>query len=134
MDTFYVSRNRLPNPKGLAWTLMQFLSILEADASIVDYRDFFYKRQCVINAEEFTNHELLSNCGPKLSEAFADLEAVSFGERLQTSKPFCFHPLWLEYARHAMGREMRLCAVEQVLLISHQTIEGAMRDEARERA
>ncbi|KAH9213874.1 hypothetical protein DL95DRAFT_409822 [Leptodontidium sp. 2 PMI_412] len=35
MDTFYVSRNRLPNPKGLAWTLMQFLSILEADASIV---------------------------------------------------------------------------------------------------
>ncbi|KAH6722704.1 hypothetical protein BKA61DRAFT_667428 [Leptodontidium sp. MPI-SDFR-AT-0119] len=35
MDTFYVSRNRLPNPKGLAWTLMQFLSILEANASIV---------------------------------------------------------------------------------------------------
>ncbi|KAG4443357.1 hypothetical protein IFR05_001146 [Cadophora sp. M221] len=134
METFYVSRNRLPDPHGLAWTLIQFLSILETDASIVDYRDFFYKRQCVIDAEEFTNHELLSNCGPKLSEAFADLEAVSFGERLQISKPFRFHPLWLECARHAMGREMRLCAVEQVLLICHRTIEGAMGDEAREKA
>ncbi|KAH7305095.1 hypothetical protein BKA65DRAFT_521106 [Rhexocercosporidium sp. MPI-PUGE-AT-0058] len=134
MDTFYVSRNRLPNPDSLAWTLMQFLSILETDTALVDYRDFFYKRQCVVDALEFPNHELLSNCGPKLSEAFADLEAVSFGERLHTSKPFRFHPLWLECARHAMGQEMRLRAVRQVLLISHRTIDGAMREEVRERA
>ncbi|PVH81785.1 hypothetical protein DL98DRAFT_623001, partial [Cadophora sp. DSE1049] len=134
MDTFYVSRNRLPNADGLAWTLLQYLSILETDASIVDYRDFFYKRQCVISPEEFPNHELLSNCGPKLSEAFADLEAVSFGERLQTSKPFRFHPLWLECARHAMGPVMRFQAVRQVLLISHRTIEGAIEDDARDQA
>lgn len=42
---------------GLAWTIMQFLSILETDALNVDYRDLFYKRRCIIkNNCHITNY------------------------------------------------------------------------------
>jgi hypothetical protein len=124
MDTFYTSKNRLHQPDGHAWTLMQFLSILETDDTIVDYRNFFYNHQCQIEPADFPDYEVLANRGTGLSEVFAELESVSFGERLRTSKPFRFHSLWLECTRQAMGAEGRLRVIRQVLLICHRTIEA----------
>ena len=125
MDTFYVSKNRLREPNGHAWTLMQYLSILETDVSMVDYRSFFYNHRCQIEPAEFPDHELLASSGTNLLEAFAELEAVSLGERSSTSKPLRFHPLWLECTRQAMRAEDRLRAIRQVLQICHRTIEAA---------
>jgi len=123
MDIFYVSKNRLRDRDGHAWTLMQFTSLLEIDDAITDYRSFFYTHKCQVDPADFPDYEILALRGIILSEVFAELEAVSFGERVGRSKPFRFHPLWLECTRQAMGAVGRLRHIRQVLLICHRTIE-----------
>jgi hypothetical protein len=87
-----------------------------------DFRDFFFEHSCPIPPKEFPDHEILASGSFQLNELFSELEKVSFGERVQTSKPFQFHPLWLECTRHSMGHNGRVRYARQVLLICHHTI------------
>jgi hypothetical protein len=123
METFEVSQARLSKPDAQARALMNFLSLIDTrEEEDCDFRDFFFEHSCPVTAKDFPDHELLSAESFELQELFSELEKVSFGERLQTSKPFQFHPLWLECTRHIMGSEGRIRYARQVLLICYHTI------------
>jgi hypothetical protein len=62
---------------------------------------------------EYPDHTLLSASKYKLSKLLLEIQSVSFGERLNTSRPFQFHPLWLECTRHAMHGRVQI--ISQVL-------------------
>ena len=119
MENFRVSQRRLSDPKGRAWTLMQFLSMLETDDSIVDldYRDFFFGaiRSIEMDPIVFPDHDVLGAETFEILQLLSEIESVSFGERLKTSKPFRLHPLWLECTRHAMQSKGRFRIITQVL-------------------
>ena len=123
METFHVSKSRLPEPDGAAWKLMQFHSMLETegDASF-DPREFFFNHSCPITSEEFLDSDILGAEDFYLRRLFSELESVSFGERLEVSSPFKFHPLWLECTRHAMGPSGRLRYARQVFLVCYYSI------------
>jgi hypothetical protein len=87
-----------------------------------DFRDFFFEHSCSVPPKDFPDHEILAAESFQLQGIFSELEKVSFGERLQTSKPFQLHPLWLECTRHSMGPEGRIRYARQVLLICYHTI------------
>ena len=133
MDSFSISRTRLPKPRDRAWTLMQLLSILETNDSIVDFREFFFSSSSRMDPEEFPDHDILGASRYDLLELFAQIEAVSFGERLRTSRPFQFHPLWLECTRHAMGLAGRLRYIRQVLLFCYRSIIADINDDTLEK-
>ncbi|OBT68576.1 hypothetical protein VE03_01776 [Pseudogymnoascus sp. 23342-1-I1] len=123
METFEVSQIRLSKPDTQARALMNFLSLIETEwEGDEDFRDFFFEHLCPVLPENFLDHQLLGAESFHLQELFSELEKVSFGERLQTSRPFQFHPLWLECTRHTMGPEGRIRYARQVLLISYHTI------------
>jgi hypothetical protein len=123
METFYVSKSRLPEPDGAAWKLMQFHSMLETEGSAsFDPRKFFFNHSCQITPEEFPDSDILGAENFYLRRLFSDLETVSFGERIEVSNPFSFHPLWLECTRHAMGSSGRLRYARQVLLVCYHSI------------
>lgn len=73
-------------------------------------------------AEDFPDYKVLFSGSFLLQELFSELEKVSFGERLNASKPFQFHPLWLECTRHYMGPEGRIRYARQVLLVCYYKI------------
>ena len=87
-----------------------------------DFREFFFEHSCPVPTEEFPDHELLASGILHLNELFSELEKVSFGERVQSLKPFQFHSLWLECTRHSMGSEGRIRYARQVLLICYHAI------------
>lgn len=123
METFEVSRTRLSKPDTQALALMNFLSLIETKGKEdFDFRDFFFEHSCPIPSENFPDHQILGAENFRLQELFSELEKVSFGERLQTSKPFQFHPLWLECTRHTMGPEGLIRYARQILLVSYHTI------------
>ncbi|KAE9380791.1 hypothetical protein N431DRAFT_459708 [Stipitochalara longipes BDJ] len=123
METFKVSQERLPKPNIQALAMTNFLSMIETEGEgDFDFRDFFFEHSCPVPQEEFPDHELLASGSFQLNELFSELEKVSFGERVQTSKPFQFHPLWLECTRHSMGHNDRVRYARQVLLICYHTI------------
>jgi hypothetical protein len=123
IETFEISQIRLSKPDIQARALMNFLSLIETEGGEdFDFRDFFFENSCPISLQEFPDYQLLSAESFELQELFNELEKVSFGERLQTSKPFQFHPLWLECNRHTMGPEGRIRYGRQVLLICYHKI------------
>ena len=142
METFKVSQERLPKPNGQALVMTNFLSksfttwrafSREFDADCpglietegegdFDFREFFFEHSCPVPPKEFPDHELLASGSLHLNELFSELEKVSFGERVQSSKPFQFHPLWLECTRHSMGQKGRIRYARQILLICYHTI------------
>lgn len=123
METFEVSRTRLTKPDCQARALMNFISMIETEGKEeLDFRDFFFERAIPFSPEDFPDHELLSGEDYELQVLFSELEKVSFGERLQISDPFNFHPLWLECNRQSMGNEGRIRYARQVLLICYRTI------------
>jgi len=120
MGTFEVSQIRLSKPDAQARALINFLSLIETEGEDdFDFRDFFFEHSCPISTEKFPDHAILGAESFQLQELFSELEQVSFGERLQTSKPFQFHPLWLECTRHSMGPKGLIRYARQVLLICH---------------
>jgi hypothetical protein len=130
MDTFLVSQNRLANPKGLAWALMKYLSMLETSDESVDYRNFFFTNTFEMDPNIYPDHALLSASKHDLSQLLLEIQSVSFGERLHPSKPFQFHPLWLECTRHAMHSAGRVQIISQVLNRSLRVLkESVARDE-----
>jgi hypothetical protein len=123
METFEVSRSRLSKPDTEARALMNFLSLMETEGQEdLDFRDFFFEHSCPVPPEDFPDHQLLGAESFQLQDLFSELEKVSFGERLQTSKTFQFHPLWLECTRHSMRPEGRIRYARQVLLICYHMI------------
>ena len=123
METFEVSQIRLSKPDAQARALMNFLSLIETEGEEdFDFRDFFFEHSCPVPPKDFPDHQLLGAESFQLQHLFSELEKVSFGERLPTSKPFQFHPLWLECTRHSMGPEGRVRYARQVLLICYHTI------------
>lgn len=124
METFKVSQTRLSKPDAQARALMNFLSVIETegDAEDFDFRDFFFDHSSPVKPNDFPDHLILGAEGFQLQDLFSELEKVSFGERLETSRPFQFHPLWLECTRHSMGPEGRIRYARQVLLICYHTI------------
>ncbi|TVY82809.1 Protein SERAC1 [Lachnellula suecica] len=107
METFRVSRKRLFNPRGGAWTLLQFLSILDTNHPNGDYWNFFLWLCSKVDEGELSDHAVLGARKTALLELMSQLETVSFGERVRTSEPFQFHTLWLECCRHAMEDKNR---------------------------
>lgn len=81
-----------------------------------------FEHSCPLPPDDFPDHETLSAGDFRLQELFSDLEKVSFGERLKPSKPFQFHPLWLECTRHSIGPERRVRYARQVLMIGYHMI------------
>ncbi|KAI9867547.1 MAG: hypothetical protein M1813_008346 [Trichoglossum hirsutum] len=75
-----------------------------------------------MDPEEFPDYDILGASGHDLSVLLGQVEAISFGERLRTSEPFQFHPLWLECTRHAMGSAGRLRYTRQALLFCYYSI------------
>ncbi|KAH8796956.1 hypothetical protein F5882DRAFT_476629 [Hyaloscypha sp. PMI_1271] len=123
METFKVSQERLPKPNGQALAMTNFLSLIETEGEgDFDFREFFFEHSCPVPPKEFPDHELLASGSLHLNELFSELEKVSFGERVQSSKPFQFHPLWLECTRHSMGQKGRIRYARQILLICYHTI------------
>ena len=122
METFSISKNRLQDPNGTAWKLMQFVAVLETDENIIDFRKFFYNRSCQVNVARFPDDDILVAQNTEISEALAEFETVSFGERVRMVKPMQFHPLWLECTLHAMGVEGRIRHIRQVLMICHLSV------------
>ena len=123
METFEVSQSRLSKPDAQARALMNFLSLIETEGEEdFDFRDFFFEHSCPVPPKDFPDHPILGAESFQLQDLFSELEKVSFGERLQTSRPFQFHPLWLECTRHSMGPKGRIRYARQVLLICYHTI------------
>jgi hypothetical protein len=120
METFEVSQIRLSKPDAQARALMHFLSLIETEGEDdFDFRDFFFEHSCPIPTKDFPDHAILGAESFQLQDLFSELEKVSFGERLQTSRPFQFHPLWLECTRHSMGLKGLIRYARQVLLICY---------------
>lgn len=135
METFHVSRRRLPDPEGQAWRLMQFHCMLDTSESGTN----FFDHTCLIMSAEFPDHDILSTESVQVrNRLFNQIESVSFGERIHLSKPLMFHPLWLECTRHMMGPEGRLRYARQVLQVSYHSYFSQINqygsDEARTRA
>jgi hypothetical protein len=128
METFLISRNRLRNKNGNGWKLMQYVAVLETDESIVDFRKFFYNKSKKIDLVRFPDGDILEAKSTDISEAFAEFETVSFGERVRMTKPMQFHPLWLECTLHAMGVEGRKQHLRQVLTVCYLMTQGAPED------
>ncbi|CZR63155.1 uncharacterized protein PAC_13052 [Phialocephala subalpina] len=121
MENFQVSRNRLSDPGGDGWKLLQLISMLATDCTLgFDYRNFFTHR-CPMDPVKFQDHKLLGIKGSQLGLLFNELESVSFGERQNTSQPLQFHPLWLECARHVMEESGRQRHAHQILRICYHT-------------
>lgn len=126
METFQVSQSRLSKPDYEARTLMYFISLIETEGGDddFDFRDFFFEHTCPVPADDFPDQSILGAESFQLQDLFGELEKVSFGERLQTSKPFQFHPLWLECTRHSISHEERIRYARQILLICYHMISG----------
>lgn len=58
MDVFQISRNRLREPNGKAWRVMNFIATLETDNNIVDFRKFFYNRTSAVDQTDFQDYTL----------------------------------------------------------------------------
>ncbi|KAF7902359.1 hypothetical protein EAF00_002262 [Botryotinia globosa] len=58
METFIVSKERLSHPQDPAWSLMEVLSLLETDESIVDFKKFFAFSN-IENTEAFPDFDIL---------------------------------------------------------------------------
>jgi hypothetical protein len=130
LETFLVSQSRLAEPKGRAWTLMTFISMLETEEDVVDYRDFFFSNNFQLDHDEYPDHALLGASKYEILERLSEIQSVSFGERYNPSKPFQFHPLWLECARHVMHSTGRLRVIAQVLNRSVRVLaEAASREQ-----
>ncbi|KAG4439731.1 hypothetical protein IFR05_004809 [Cadophora sp. M221] len=124
MDAFLTSRQRLQDPDGMAWKLMQFSVFLETSDPTLDFRQFFYQisRSCSIQQSNFPDYDVLTASKVMISEGFADIEAVSFGEPAAGSIPAKFHPIWLECTLQFMGESNRIRYMRQVLMICHLTV------------
>lgn len=134
LETFLVSQSRLAEPKGRAWTLMTFISMLETEEETADYRDFFFTNSFQFDQNEYPDHALLGASKYEILELLSEIQSVSFGERWNPSRPFQFHPLWLECARHAMHSAGRVRVISQVLSRSvHVLAEAASRDQSAAR-
>jgi hypothetical protein len=128
METFTVSRNRLRGKDGKGWKLMQYVAVLETDENVVDFRKFFYNKSKKIDPVLFPDGDIQTAKSIKISEAFAEFEAVSFGERVRMSKPIQFHPLWLECTLHEMGVNGRKDHLRKVLTVCYLTTIAASED------
>jgi hypothetical protein len=102
---------------------MNCLSLIETESQEdLDFRDFFFEHSCPVPPKDFPDHQLLGAESFQLQDLFSELQKVSFGERLETSKPFQFHSLWLECTRHSMKHEGSIRYARQVLLICYHMI------------
>ncbi|KAK0128366.1 hypothetical protein ONS95_000338 [Cadophora gregata] len=121
MDTFLTSKQRLRDPYGISWKIMQFSAFLETSDPSLDFRRFFYaiSRECILQTSEFPDHDVLTANTVLISEGFAEIEAVSFGEPAMGSIPARFHPIWLECTLQCMGEANRIRYMRQVLMICH---------------
>ena len=134
LETFLVSQSRLVEPKGRAWTLMTFISMLETREEKADYRDFFFTNLFQLDQNEYPDHALLGASKHELLELLSEIQSVSLGERWNPSKPFEFHPIWLECTRHAMHSAGRLRVISQVLSRAvHVLAEAASRNQSTTR-
>ncbi|PVH79971.1 hypothetical protein DL98DRAFT_572105 [Cadophora sp. DSE1049] len=78
MDAFLTSRQRLRDPDGISWNIMQFSAFLETGDPSLDFRRFFYaiSRDCMLQPSDFPDHDVLIASKVSISEAFADIEVV----------------------------------------------------------
>ncbi|KAH9211394.1 P-loop containing nucleoside triphosphate hydrolase protein [Leptodontidium sp. 2 PMI_412] len=129
MDAFLTSRQRLQDPDGIAWKLMQFSAFLETGDPTLDFRQFFYQisRSCRLQPSSFPDYDVLTASKVMISEGFADIEAVSFGEPAVGSIPAKFHPIWLDCTLQCMGESNRIRYMRQVLMICHLTVSNPER-------
>ncbi|KAF7961167.1 hypothetical protein EAE96_000834 [Botrytis aclada] len=118
METFIVSKKRLSQPQGPAWSLMEVLSLLETNESIVDFKKFFAFAN-IENTEEFPDFDILSLQKEGIIPLLHQIEEVSFMERTRRSKPLRIHPLWAECTRQLMGINRMLSLMRQILTICY---------------
>ncbi|KAK6613001.1 hypothetical protein H4I95_01345 [Botrytis cinerea] len=118
METFIVSKERLSHPQGPAWSLMEVLSLLETDESIVDFKKFFAFSN-IENKEEFPDFDILGLRKESIMPLLHQIEEVSFMERARRSKPLRIHPLWAECTRQLMGINRMLSLMRQILTICY---------------
>ncbi|KAF7888617.1 uncharacterized protein EAF02_003158 [Botrytis sinoallii] len=118
METFIVSKERLSHPQGPAWSLLEVLSLLETDESIVDFKKFFAFSN-IENTEEFPDFDILGLRKEGIIPLLHQIEEVSFMERTRRSKPLRIHPLWAECVRQLMGITRMLSLMRQILTICY---------------
>ncbi|KAF7953923.1 uncharacterized protein EAE97_001321 [Botrytis byssoidea] len=118
METFMVSKERLSHPQGPAWSLMEVLSLLETDKSIVDFKKFFALSN-IENTEAFPDFDILGLRKEGIMPLLHQIEEVSFMERTRRSKPLRIHPLWAECTRQLMGINRMLSLIRQILTICY---------------
>ncbi|TGO71041.1 hypothetical protein BELL_0627g00030 [Botrytis elliptica] len=118
METFIVSKERLSHPQGPAWSLLEVLSLLETDESIVDFKKFFAFSN-IENTEEFPDFDILGLRKEGIMPLLHQIEEVSFMERPRRSKPLRIHPLWAECVRQLMGINRMLSLMRQILTICY---------------
>lgn len=95
--------------------LMDFLSMIETGDPEVDYQDSFFSNTSDVDPTAYIDHELLQTGKYEMLGLFGEIQSASFVERVQTSRPFHFSPLWLECSRHIMETEGRVRVITQVL-------------------
>ncbi|KAF5868986.1 putative eukaryotic translation initiation factor 3 protein [Botrytis fragariae] len=129
MDTLIVSKKRLSHPQGPAWSLMEVLSLLETDESIVDFKKFFAFSN-IKNTEEFPDFDILGLRKGGVMPLLRQIEEVSFMERTRRSKPLRIQPLWAECTRQLMGKNRMLSLMKQIVTICYYSTiavsEGSM--------
>ncbi|TGO12691.1 hypothetical protein BTUL_0084g00500 [Botrytis tulipae] len=118
METFIVSKERLSHPQGPAWSLMEVLSLLETDESIVDFKKFFACSN-IENTEAFPDFDILGLRKEGITSLLHQIEKVSLMERTRRSKPLRIHPLWAECTRQLMGINRMLSLMRQILTICY---------------
>jgi len=133
METFYISKDRLTDPDGAAWRLMEICSMLHSPLDGIkprfDARHFLFKHPNTLKAAELKDEGILSGEDIPLGRLFSELERVSFGMRDKDSAGFSFHPLWAECARHQIGPESMLRYAREILLTCYNAMKVANEQE-----
>lgn len=127
IETFLVSRERLSSPQSLAWSLMEVLSLLETDESLVDFRNFF-ELSDIPNGEELPDMDILGLRREGIMPLLHQIEEVSFMERMKRAKPLRVHPLWAECTRQLMGMDRIRRLMRQILKICYYSTASIPQD------
>jgi hypothetical protein len=121
LESFEVSRKRLPDLEGRAWVLLQMIAFLVLDGG--SFQKFlFLKRPWIHELKlSLTYYETWSAQHADLRRWLFELTQVSFGTRDRPGDHMRFHPVLIRYLQEHVGHAGRIAIVRDIMLLAYES-------------
>jgi hypothetical protein len=119
-ESFLVSRMRLCDPSGPAWTLMKLISFLSLEN--YNFHQFLFLERPWIN--KFKDKLFYSNVWSSkhgIESWMSEIAQVSFGSRQSSAHTLHFHPMLVRCVQAEVGSQERILITKDILLLAYES-------------